>query len=176
MQHSAIENEPRSELIGSEEPGYIDYVKAWMKANGVSTRTLAKTLEGRVSRSRLHELLHGSRDKRSRVKLDEIYAIFHGLGIEHYQAVISVDIIRHWPRCDIEQYGSVAMLLAAALKGLPERLLEMLADLDGLSQNDVRRAHGQHIQDEICNIIEKEYRKVLRRKEERENRLFSFGD
>ncbi len=155
------------------ETEYADFISLTMRQRGVSYRDVERASERKFSRSRLGRILNENRDKRFPIKLAEVQALLRILDIEHYQAAISIEMIKRSPPEEIDSISVIALMLSNALHGLPERILQLTRHIDGLDIGDILPNHGFLLQEEVLKKFEKKYRDMVERRIEREERAIN---
>ena len=154
------EEEWRNEVPAA---GIVDFILARIEANGTSKRRVA--LQTGISRSRLGKVLHNSAEKRCPIKLDEIAQLLRALGISHMEAKLAAEQFEKSSQCKAEAVTNVASMLTAVFEGLPEQLADIIAHIDGLEFDDIRREHGKRVRALVVKVLTDEYTDMAQRRE-----------
>ncbi|WP_298329148.1 hypothetical protein [Asticcacaulis sp.] len=159
--------ERSADECGSAEVEYADFLGAIIKERRLSYRDIEAASGRRLTKSRLGRIFNEDRSKRSPIKLQEVYVLLSVLQVEYYQAALSIELIRQYPQAEHDTYTNIAMMVSNALRGLPEKIFDLLAMIDGLEASDIYPTHGRHIQQVVLERLELDYRGYAQRKDER---------
>lgn len=159
--------ERSADECGRAEVEYADFLGAIIKEQKLSYRDIEAASRRRLTKSRLGRIFNDDRSKRSPIKLGEVYVLLDVLNVGYYQAALSIQLIREYPQVEHDTYTSIAVLISNALQGLPERIFDLLAMIDGLEASDIYPTHGRHIQQVVLERLEIDYRGFAQRKDQR---------
>lgn len=152
------------------EFGFVQLVQHAMEARRCSLRQLE--LMTRINRARLGRVLHRNPAKRHDMTLAEFQTILRALAVDPIEAIVVVDLIRDLEIARDERFAKLASMLATLLRGLPQRLVAALHDVDGMDGSEIRQEWGVYFQNAVVNRMVQEVSQVL----ERRARIASASD
>lgn len=153
--------EPRPNSIKSYDK--VDFIRDRMKTLGITIRPLAE-LTG-IKRGRLHNILHGTPEKRTPIKITEVDLILRVIGSAPHEAALAVEIAQFAEDGRADAKCRVFSMLAVAMKGLAGRLASTIDHIEGLDSHDIRDEHGALIQEAIVQLLERHYGDIVRRRD-----------
>jgi hypothetical protein len=167
MDHQMHRDRPK----GDEPPssGFIDFVLAKAKAQDLSTRQIAIRCD--LRRGRCHAILHRDHTKRLPFRVDEINIILQVLKIDQFEASLAIQLLGGNPTIDEQNIHCIIAMVAEFIRGLPTQIAEIVAHIDGLEFDDLKKEHGRWLQTAVCGIMRDEYMDVVRRREFRMDAL-----
>ncbi len=92
-----------------------------------------------IGKSRLGDLLHSDADKRSPMTVDQLQIILHALGTDMIAACLRAKAAEKIEQPVIERHDALISMLCDAFVDLPEMLIVMLEEFDGIDGSEVRR-------------------------------------
>lgn len=142
--------------------GYVLLIQHELKARHLGLRQL----EGRtrINRARLGRILHRDASKRHAMTLAEFRILLDALEIDPVQAIVTVELIQDPEIAHDERFAKLAVMLSTLFKGLPQRLVEALHELDGMDGSEIRTEWGVYFQRAVVNRMKHEVGQVLERR------------
>lgn len=137
-----------------------DYILARMKIAGVSVRNLA-IMTG-LTKTRLHEGLHGEAAKRVPFRVPEMTSILDALNINPLEGFYAKEVLRSITDVTFDEVISVTAMLCELNRGLPQEVITAIRAIDGLELNDVRREHGTAARALLVRLLGDRYAAVVR--------------
>ena len=154
----------------ASEPGYVLLILQAMEAQQFGLRRLE--LATRINRARLGRILHRDPVKRGAMTIVEFRSILAALGIDPLEAIIATELVRELDLTDDPRFSKVSVMLATLVRGLPQRLVEAMHDLDGMDGSEIRAEWGTFFQKAVVNRMVHEVTQIL----ERRAKLSSIAD
>lgn len=146
----------------ASEPGYVLLILQEMEARQLGIRRLE--LKTRINRARLGRILHRDPGKRCGMTLVEFRTILAALEIDPLEAIIATELVRELDLTQDARFAKVSVMLAALVRGLPQRLVEALHDLDGMDGSEIRPEWGTFFQKAVVNRMVHEVGQILERR------------
>ena len=121
-----------------EEGGgaYVALIQHEMKARRLGLRRLE--LMTRINRARLGRILHRDPAKRHAMTLVEFQALLRALGIDPIEAIVIVELIENLENSYDERFAKLAVMMSTLLRGLPQRVVAALSEVDGMDGSEIR--------------------------------------
>lgn len=142
--------------------GYVSLIQHEMEAQHFSLRALE--LKSRVNRARLGRILHRDAAKRHPMTLAEFQALLRALDIDPFEAMVAVELNDHPAIAQDERFAKLAVMLSSLFRGLPQRLIVALHDLDGMDGSEIRQEWGTYFQSAVVNRMVHEIGQILERR------------
>ena len=133
-----------------------------MVLKDVGQRRLAE-LTG-IGKSRLGLLLHSDADKRSPLTVDELQIILHALGTDMIAAYMRTKAGEKIEQPLIERHDALISMLSDAFVDLPEMLIVLLEEFDGIDGSEVRRDWAPAIRRALARRLVEEVNAKLERR------------
>jgi transcriptional regulator with XRE-family HTH domain len=150
---------PRDEAVLRD---FVPLIRWAMSRKGIPQRKLA-SLTG-ISKSRLGLVVHSDPDKRSPMTVDELQIILHALGTDLVEAYIRTKVRATVEQQLLERHDSLISMLCDAFVDMPEILIVLLEELDGLDGSEVRRDWAKPMRRAIVAKLVDEVRAKLARR------------
>lgn len=154
----------------ASEPDYVLLILQEMEARQLGLRRME--LKAQINRARLGRILHRDAAKRSAMTLLEFRAILKALEIDPIEAIVAMELVRELEPTQDARFAKLATMLATLVRGLPQRLVEALHDLDGMDGTEIREEWGTYFQKAVVNRMVHEVVQIL----ERRAKLSSIAD
>lgn len=151
-----------SGIESRREFGYVLLIQHELKVRHLGLRQLE--LRTRINRARLGRILHRDPAKRHAMTLAEFRALLDALELDPVEAIVAVELIHDPEFAHDERFAKVAVMLSALFKGLPQKLVEALHELDGMDGSEIRKEWGTYFQRAVVNRMVHEVGQVLERR------------
>ena len=153
----------KGSCVGQEiGTGYIQLIQHALEAKQVRLRQLE--LRTRINRARLGRILHRDAAKRHAMTLIEFRTLLHALDIDPVQATIAAELVQDPAIAKDERFSNLPVMLSTLLKGLPERLVQALCEVDGMDGTEIRQEWGIYFQSAVVNRMVQEIGDILERR------------
>lgn len=143
---------------------YVPLIMQVMAAQPLGIRSLA--LKANIKKSRLGAILHRDPAKRSAMTLPEFQSILRALNLDLMQVIISVEVARDLGELEDERFTALVAVLTSLYRGLPQRLIEGLREIQGMDGSEIRSEWGTVLQSALVKRMVAEVAGVLRRREQ----------
>lgn len=117
-----------------------------------------------ISKSRLGLILHGDPAKRSPMTVDELQLILHALDTDLVEAYVST---KAWDVVEptvLERHDSLIPMVCDAFVDLPQVLIVVLEELEGIEGTEIRRDWAPAVQRAILTRLVEEVKAKLNRR------------
>ncbi len=142
--------------------GYVSLIQHEMEIQHLGLR--AMELKTRINRARLGRILHRDATKRHPMTLTEFQALLRGLDIDPFEAMVAVELAADLAIAQDERFAKLAVMLSTLFRGLPQRLVAALHDLDGMDGSEIRQEWGTYFQSAVVNRMVQEIGQILERR------------
>ncbi|WP_239017972.1 XRE family transcriptional regulator [Sphingomonas aracearum] len=142
--------------------GYIGLIQHALEVKQMRLRQLE--LRTRINRARLGRILHRDAAKRHAMTLVEFRTLLHALDIDPVQAIIAAELIQDPVIANDERFANLAVMLSTLLKGLPQRLVGALCEVDGMDGSEIRQEWGIYFQSAVVNRMVQEIGDIIERR------------
>jgi transcriptional regulator with XRE-family HTH domain len=133
-----------------------------MTRKDMGQRKLAEL--ARIGKTRLGMVLHGEAGKRSPMTVDELQIILHVLGTDLVAAYVRTRAGEEIDGDLIDRHDSLISMLCDAFAGLPEMLIVLLEEFDGIDGSEVRRDWAPAVRRAIARRLTEEVSAILVRR------------
>lgn len=151
--------------VADGKPVLRDFVPLirWMMVRKDFTHRKLASLTG-ISKTRLGLLLHFDPRKRSPMTFDEVQLILNALGTDMVEAYICT---KTWETIDtdlLERHDAVIPMVCDAFVDLPQVLIVVLEELEGIEGTEIRRDWAPAVQRAILARLVEEVKATLNRR------------
>jgi transcriptional regulator with XRE-family HTH domain len=141
---------------------FVPLIRRMMVLKDVGQRKLAD-LTG-IGKSRLGDLLHSDADRRSPMTVDQLQIILHALDTDILDAWVRIKAAEKIEQPLIERHDTLIAMLCDAFVDLPEMLIVLIEEFDGIDGSEVRRDWAPAIRRALARRMVEEVRAKLERR------------
>src|SRR3546814_7069355 len=110
-----------------------------------------------ISKTRLGLLLHSDPTKRSPMTVDELQIILHALGTDIVAAYVRIKASGTIPQPPIERHDVLFPMICDAFVDMPEGLIVLLEELEGIDGSEVRPERSEEHTSELQSLMRTSY-------------------
>lgn len=153
---------PGSHIEEESGSAYVALIQHEMEARRLGLRRLE--LLTRINRARLGRILHRDPAKRHAMTLAEFQALLRALGIDPIEAIVIVELIENLADTHDARFAKLAVMMSTLLRGLPQRVVAALSEVDGMDGSEIRKEWGTYFQSAVVNRMVQEVGNILARR------------